>query len=119
MVIHSCVGILGPDRTSDAMAVSRLISSLPNEKRLLQFSGSATGKQLSDGTVFPNFFRVTPPDDTQVEVCKIFPHVCCKRMTRECLSKRRGRQKEKLPGRQADIQTRSEGEGGGKGRELP
>ena len=65
------LGMIGPDRTSDALVVSRFISSLPANQRLVQISGSATGKQLSDKTLYPNFFRVIPPDDTQVEVSKL------------------------------------------------
>ncbi|XP_076467886.1 uncharacterized protein LOC143298802 [Babylonia areolata] len=61
-------GVLGPERTSEVLVVSSLFSSLPASQRLLQISGSSTGKQLSDSTRFPNFFRVIPPDDTQVKV---------------------------------------------------
>ncbi|KAK7473400.1 hypothetical protein BaRGS_00035373, partial [Batillaria attramentaria] len=61
-------GIIGASRTADAMAVSRLIGSLPASQRVLQISGSVTGKQLSDRELYPNFFRVIPPDDIQVQV---------------------------------------------------
>lgn len=61
-------GLLGPSRTEEAKAISRLLGSLPPNKRLLQISGSATGSELSDKTLYPNFFRVIPSDSTQVKV---------------------------------------------------
>ncbi|KAK7473848.1 hypothetical protein BaRGS_00034899, partial [Batillaria attramentaria] len=62
------LGILGPERTNEAIVVSRMIGSMPEDKRLLQISSSATGEALSDRTLYPNFFRVIPPDTTQVKV---------------------------------------------------
>ncbi|XP_070198220.1 uncharacterized protein [Littorina saxatilis] len=61
-------GLLGPGRTQEAMAVSRFLSSLPSSQRVTQISGSATGADLSDKNVYSNFFRVIPPDSTQVQV---------------------------------------------------
>ena len=48
--------------------MSNLIGYLPVNQRLLQISGSSTGKQLSDRTLHPNFFRVIPHDGIQVKV---------------------------------------------------
>nr|KAG5689718.1 hypothetical protein BaRGS_006399 [Batillaria attramentaria] len=62
------LGLLGPSTTNEAIVVSRMIGSMPEDKRLLQISGSATGEALSDRTLYPNFFRVIPPDSTQVDV---------------------------------------------------
>ncbi|XP_025086748.1 LOW QUALITY PROTEIN: uncharacterized protein LOC112559628 [Pomacea canaliculata] len=61
-------GLLGPDGTESAMYTSRCLSSLPHNKRLLQVSGSATGMELSNNALYPNFFRVIPSDSTQVKV---------------------------------------------------
>ncbi|KAK7097647.1 hypothetical protein V1264_004594 [Littorina saxatilis] len=62
-------GLLGPGTTSQAIAVSSLVSLLPTNQRVVQISGSATGKQLSNSSLmYSNFFRVIPPDDTQVQV---------------------------------------------------
>ena len=62
------LGLLGPDRTEDAIVVSRFLSSLPSSRRLLLLSGSATGEELTDRNLFSNFFRVIPPDSIQVQV---------------------------------------------------
>ncbi|PVD34741.1 hypothetical protein C0Q70_06018 [Pomacea canaliculata] len=62
------IGLLGPDGTESAMYTSRCLSSLPHNKRLLQVSGSATGMELSNNALYPNFFRVIPSDSTQVKV---------------------------------------------------
>ncbi|XP_076467892.1 uncharacterized protein LOC143298804 isoform X2 [Babylonia areolata] len=61
-------GVIGPDRSAEAAAVSRLIGSLPTNQRLLQISGSATAKDLSDKELYGNFFRVIPSDETQIQV---------------------------------------------------
>nr|KAG5709300.1 hypothetical protein BaRGS_018052 [Batillaria attramentaria] len=50
------------------MVVSRLFGLRPREQRLLQVSGSATGRELSDKAHYPTFFRVIPPDTIQVQV---------------------------------------------------
>ncbi|KAK7473847.1 hypothetical protein BaRGS_00034898, partial [Batillaria attramentaria] len=62
------LGVLGPDTTETAIAVSKTLGSMPRDQRLLQISGTATGEALSDKTLYPNFFRVIPPDSTQVKV---------------------------------------------------
>ena len=67
-VLRPFPGVVGPDRTSDAMATSSLIGSLPANQRILQISGSATGEQLGDKTRHPSFFRVIPPDNIQIQV---------------------------------------------------
>ncbi|KAL8586195.1 hypothetical protein ACOMHN_021462 [Nucella lapillus] len=61
-------GIIGPSQSERAVAVSELISSLPENQRVPQVSCSATGRALSNKTVYPNFFRVIPPDDAQIQV---------------------------------------------------
>ncbi|KAK7096819.1 hypothetical protein V1264_003878 [Littorina saxatilis] len=61
-------GMIGPGRTAEAVAVSGLISYLPTNQRVMQISGSSTGKQLQDRSKHSNFFRVIPPDNVQVEV---------------------------------------------------
>ncbi|KAK7500604.1 hypothetical protein BaRGS_00008179, partial [Batillaria attramentaria] len=65
---HTLLGMLGPSRTAEAMVVSRLFGLRPREQRLLQVSGSATGRELSDKAHYPTFFRVIPPDTIQVQV---------------------------------------------------
>ncbi|KAK7500603.1 hypothetical protein BaRGS_00008178, partial [Batillaria attramentaria] len=62
------LAVLGPSRTAEATVVSRFLGSLPAHQRLLQISGASTGKELSDKTLYPNFFRVIPPDTVQVQV---------------------------------------------------
>ena len=61
-------GIIGPDRTGEAISVSSFLSSLPADRRPLQVSGSATGASLNDRQLYSNFLRVIPPDSTQVKV---------------------------------------------------
>ncbi|XP_076467623.1 uncharacterized protein LOC143298628 [Babylonia areolata] len=61
-------GMLGPDATAEASVVSRLIGYLPANQRLVQISGSATGKELSDKELHPNFFRVVANDHVQIKV---------------------------------------------------
>ncbi|XP_046550013.1 uncharacterized protein LOC124259844 isoform X3 [Haliotis rubra] len=61
-------GVLGPESTSETQPVSRLLSSLPVEDRLLQISYSATAASLTDKTVYKNLYRVIAADNVQVEV---------------------------------------------------
>ncbi|XP_046369832.2 uncharacterized protein LOC124144464 [Haliotis rufescens] len=61
-------GILGPDYSSETQSVSRLLSSLPEEDRLLQISYSATAAILADKSIYKNLYRVIETDDVQVEV---------------------------------------------------
>jgi hypothetical protein len=60
--------MLGPGSTSQAMAVSDLIGQFPANQRYLLISASATGNELSNKTRYPSFFRIIPPDKTQVQV---------------------------------------------------
>ncbi|XP_046553834.1 metabotropic glutamate receptor 5-like [Haliotis rubra] len=62
------LGILGPEYSSETKEVSRLLSSLPEEDRLLQISYSATAAFLSDKSIYKNLYRVIETDDVQVEV---------------------------------------------------
>ena len=61
-------GVIGPSTTSQAVSVSQLFSSLPENQRIPQISGSATGIQLGDKSTYLNFFRVIPPDGAQIQV---------------------------------------------------
>ncbi|XP_048248200.1 uncharacterized protein LOC124141188 [Haliotis rufescens] len=61
-------GILGPETTSETQPVSRLLSSLPVDDRLLQVSYSATAASLTDKTIYKNLYRVIVADNVQVEV---------------------------------------------------
>ncbi|XP_076468064.1 uncharacterized protein LOC143298918 [Babylonia areolata] len=59
---------MGPGRTQESIVVSRFLSSLPSAQRPLLISGTATGSALTDRSLYSNFFRVIPPDSTQVQV---------------------------------------------------
>ena len=48
--------------------VSRFLSSITADKRVLQVFGSATGSALTDREKYSNFFRVIPPDTIQGSV---------------------------------------------------
>ncbi|XP_046566040.1 uncharacterized protein LOC124274715 isoform X3 [Haliotis rubra] len=61
-------GIVGPGFSAETQDVSRLLSSLPEEDRLLQISYSATAAILSDKSVYKNLYRVIETDDVQVEI---------------------------------------------------
>ncbi|XP_046550028.1 uncharacterized protein LOC124259856 [Haliotis rubra] len=65
---HIFPGVLGPESTSETQPVSRLLSSLPVDDRLLQISYSATATSLTDKTVYKNLYRVIAADNVQVEV---------------------------------------------------
>ena len=60
--------ILGPGYSSEAIQISRLLSSMPDHLRLLQISPSTTASSLSDHELYSNFFRTIPSDDIQVKV---------------------------------------------------
>ncbi|XP_046369831.2 uncharacterized protein LOC124144462 [Haliotis rufescens] len=60
--------ILGPEYSTETQAVSRLLSSLPEQDRLLQISFSATAAILSDKRIYKNLYRVIETDDVQVDV---------------------------------------------------
>ncbi|XP_067671346.1 uncharacterized protein [Haliotis asinina] len=64
----SLFGVLGPESTSETQPVSRLLSSLPVDDRLLQVSYSATAASLTDKSVYKNLYRVIAADNVQVEV---------------------------------------------------
>ncbi|XP_067661392.1 uncharacterized protein [Haliotis asinina] len=61
-------GVLGPETSGETESVSSLLSSLPEEDRLLQISYSATAAILSDKSIYKNLYRVIETDDVQVEV---------------------------------------------------
>ena len=60
--------MIGPDFSSEAEALSRLLSSLPEKYRLLQLGFDTTSASLKDKTKYRNFFRTIPPDNIQVKV---------------------------------------------------
>ncbi|WAR04214.1 GRM2-like protein [Mya arenaria] len=66
------IGIIGSEYSSEAEAISRLMSPLPERFRLLQVSLSATAAKLRDRSIYRNFFRTIPPDDLQAKVMKQF-----------------------------------------------
>ncbi|XP_071088505.1 uncharacterized protein [Haliotis cracherodii] len=61
-------GLLGPETSGETKLVSSLLSSLPEEDRLLQISYSATAANLADTSIYKNLYRVIETDDVQVEV---------------------------------------------------
>ena len=60
--------VIGPDFSSEAEALSRLLSSFPEKYRLLQLGYAPTSASLKDKATFRNFFRTIPPDNIQVQV---------------------------------------------------
>ncbi|XP_053382549.1 uncharacterized protein LOC123540489 [Mercenaria mercenaria] len=65
---ESIVGIVGPEFSSEAEVISPILSSARTENRLVQVGFSTTATRLSDDRKYPNFVRVVPNDDVQVEV---------------------------------------------------
>jgi len=66
------LGVIGPEWSSEAEAVSPVLTSGPPETRLLQIGFSTTSLSLSDQRRFPNFVRVLPTDDVQIQVWSVF-----------------------------------------------
>ncbi|XP_060604760.1 uncharacterized protein LOC132757490 isoform X2 [Ruditapes philippinarum] len=62
------LGVIGPEFSSEAEAISPILSSVTKESRLVQVGFSTTAARLGDTEKYPNFVRVVPNDDVQVEV---------------------------------------------------
>jgi hypothetical protein len=62
-------GVIGPEFSSEAEAISPILSSVSKESHLVQVGFSTTAARLGDTEKYPNFVRVVPNDDVQVEVC--------------------------------------------------
>ena len=63
------IGVVGPEFSSEAEAISPILSSVHKERRLVQVGFSTTAARLGDNQKYPNFVRVVPNDNVQVEVC--------------------------------------------------
>ncbi|XP_052255240.1 uncharacterized protein LOC127860953 [Dreissena polymorpha] len=66
------VGVIGSDFSSESEAISRMLSPLPDQYRLLQVSWGATSASLRNRELYRNFFRTIPADDIQVQVMHEF-----------------------------------------------
>ncbi|KAH3690224.1 hypothetical protein DPMN_194986 [Dreissena polymorpha] len=66
------VGVIGSDFSSESEAISRMLSPLPDQYRLLQVSWGATSASLRNRELYRNFFRTIPADDKQVKVMHEF-----------------------------------------------
>ncbi|WAR04257.1 GRM7-like protein [Mya arenaria] len=66
------VGLIGSDYSSESAVISRLISSLPDQYRLLQVAYSSTSASLRNQDIYTNFIRPVPADDIQVKVLREF-----------------------------------------------
>ncbi|KAH3700245.1 uncharacterized protein LOC127860900 [Dreissena polymorpha] len=62
------VGVIGSEFSSESEAISRMLSSMPDQYRLLQVSWGATSASLRNRELYRNFFRTIPADDIQVQV---------------------------------------------------
>ncbi|KAL5010700.1 hypothetical protein ScPMuIL_013005 [Solemya velum] len=62
----SCV--IGPEWSSEAAVVSKMLGSMSPFSRLPQIGYSTTASSLANRDLYPNFFRVVPPDDVQIKV---------------------------------------------------
>ncbi|XP_076092126.1 uncharacterized protein LOC143063697 [Mytilus galloprovincialis] len=62
------IGIIGPGHSSEAGSISVLLSSQRPTDRLIQIGYSTTASSLSNTNIYPNFYRVVPNDEIQVEV---------------------------------------------------
>lgn len=63
--------VLGPTFSSESAVVSRILSSVPDDYKLLQVSYSSTAAFLTNKTnaeTFLNFFRTIPSDKIQTQV---------------------------------------------------
>ena len=67
-VCSTMAGIIGPENSDAARAVSTILSSVAPDDRLVQLGFSTTAVELSDRTLYPNFIRVIPNDEIQIEV---------------------------------------------------
>lgn len=65
-------GIIGPEYSSEAEVMSQLLRAVRPEKQLVQVGYSTTASVLTTGDKYPNFVRVIPNDDIQVEVSKSY-----------------------------------------------
>ncbi|KAL5010376.1 hypothetical protein ScPMuIL_012681 [Solemya velum] len=61
------VGLIGPESSSEATVVGKLLGSMGPSNRLLQIGYSTTALSLSDKSRYPHFFRVVPPDKWQIQ----------------------------------------------------
>ncbi|KAH3700557.1 hypothetical protein DPMN_075536 [Dreissena polymorpha] len=66
------VGVIGSDFSSESEAISRMLSLLPDQHRLLQVSYASTSASLRNRDLYRNFFRTIPADDIQVQVMHEF-----------------------------------------------
>lgn len=62
------IGVIGASNSDETEVISRLLSALPEQYRLLQISFASTSVALRDRNIYKNFFRTIPADDIQVEV---------------------------------------------------
>ena len=61
-------GVIGPEKSSEAEAISCILGGVPESKRLLQIGFSATAAKLGNRKEYNNFARVIPNDNIQFEV---------------------------------------------------
>ncbi|KAH3700549.1 hypothetical protein DPMN_075528 [Dreissena polymorpha] len=66
--MRSCLCVIGSDFSSESEAISRMLSPLPYQYRLLHVSWGATSASLRNRELYGNFFRTIPADDIQVKV---------------------------------------------------
>lgn len=62
------IGLIGPEFSEESKAVSTILSSVSGAEMLLQIGFSSTAVELSDREQYPNFVRVIPNDETQIDV---------------------------------------------------
>ncbi|XP_052237846.1 uncharacterized protein LOC127849167 [Dreissena polymorpha] len=61
-------GVVGPELSTEARVLSPILGSVAPEDRLLQLGFSTSAADLGDKKLYPNFARVIPSDNVQVEV---------------------------------------------------
>ncbi|KAH3752843.1 hypothetical protein DPMN_187469 [Dreissena polymorpha] len=65
---ETIAGVVGPELSTEARILSPILGSVAPEDRLLQLGFSTSAADLGDKKLYPNFARVIPSDNVQIEV---------------------------------------------------
>lgn len=65
---ETIIGVIGPEFSSEAEVISPILGGVHKDKQLVQVGFSTTASELSDHEKYPNFVRVIPRDELQVDM---------------------------------------------------
>ncbi|KAL4228424.1 hypothetical protein ACF0H5_011471 [Mactra antiquata] len=74
------VGVIGPELSSESTAASSVFSAQPSLDRFIQISYSSTSTELNNRDDYPNYYRVIPDDDVQIEKYALRNNICVPRI---------------------------------------